>query len=137
MENNETRNRSIVGGIYEAFGCGDVPAILDQMADDVAWESWPDNSAQKAGVPWMLGGIGKAAVTGFFQAISTWIPNDFQVKGLMSGGDTVVAEIEADFTIGARRLADCELHLWRFNEAGKVSFFRHYIDTARHIAVAK
>ncbi len=137
MESTEARNRTIVGGIYEAFGRGDVPAIIDQMADDVAWESWPDNSAQQAAVPWMQGGLGTAAVIAFFQAISTWIPNDFQVKGIMSGGDSVVAEIEADFTVGTKRLADCELHLWRLNESGKVTFFRHYIDTAKHIAVAK
>ena len=33
-----------VAGIYEAFGRGDIPAILATLADDVAWEVWPDHS---------------------------------------------------------------------------------------------
>ena len=32
-----------LGVINEAFGKGDIPAILDQMADDVRWEEWADN----------------------------------------------------------------------------------------------
>ena len=43
-------NLSTAQAIYEAFGPGDIPFILDLLADDVAWESWEDNSAQKAGV---------------------------------------------------------------------------------------
>jgi hypothetical protein len=30
-------NIATVHGIYEAFGKGDVPAILDQLTDDVDW----------------------------------------------------------------------------------------------------
>jgi ketosteroid isomerase-like protein len=40
-----------VQGIYEAFGKGDVPAILEVLADDVEWEAWENNSAVEAGVP--------------------------------------------------------------------------------------
>ena len=35
-----------VSAIYEAFGRGDVGAIMERLADDVRWEDWPDNSAQ-------------------------------------------------------------------------------------------
>jgi ketosteroid isomerase-like protein len=45
--------------IYAAFGRGDIPAILAALDDDVKWESWEDNSAQRAGVPWLRGGSGK------------------------------------------------------------------------------
>ena len=45
-------NVATVQKIYEAFGKGDVPAILAVLADDVEWESWEDNSSVKAGVPW-------------------------------------------------------------------------------------
>ena len=31
-------NVGTVAAIYEAFGRGDLPAILDQLADDVQWE---------------------------------------------------------------------------------------------------
>ena len=72
------RNIATIQGIYEAFGRGDVPAILAVIADDCAWENWNDNSAQKAGVPWMQAGRGPAAVGAFFQAISSWAPECFE-----------------------------------------------------------
>lgn len=38
---------------------------------------------------------------------------------------------------GGKRLRDEEMHLWNVNAAGKVTRFRHYADTAKHIAVAR
>src|SRR3977135_594845 len=35
-------NLDTVKAIYEAFGRGDVPAILDVVADDCEWEAWSD-----------------------------------------------------------------------------------------------
>ena len=32
---------------------------------------------------------------------------------------------------------DEELHLWTFDDEGKVSRLRHYTDTAKHISAAK
>ena len=52
-------NLSTVQGIYESFGKGDVPAILAVLADDVEWEAWADNSAVKAGLPWMTPGTAR------------------------------------------------------------------------------
>jgi ketosteroid isomerase-like protein len=36
-----------------------------------------------------------------------------------------------------RRLRDEEMHLWTVNAAGRVTRFRHYLDTAKHIALAR
>jgi ketosteroid isomerase-like protein len=33
-------NIATVQSLYEAFGRGDIPAILDMQADDVTWETW-------------------------------------------------------------------------------------------------
>jgi hypothetical protein len=44
--------------------------------------------------------------------------------------------IEATLPNGAT-LRDEEMHLWTFDEAGKVSAFRHYSDTGKHIAAAQ
>ena len=44
-----SQNLTTVTAIYEAFGKGDIPTILEHMAPDVQWESWADNSAQHAG----------------------------------------------------------------------------------------
>ena len=57
-------NVATVQGIYEAFGRGDVPAILERLAEDVQWEAWADNHGQRAGVPWMSPRTGREGVTG-------------------------------------------------------------------------
>jgi uncharacterized protein len=125
--------------IYEAFGRGDVPAILDALADDVRWEAWDDNSAQREQVPWFAPRDGRDAVGGFFAIVGGWEMHDFRVLDLIAGERQVVAEIEIDATVretGAR-LRDQEVHLWTFGDDGKVVRFRHYVDTAKHIAASR
>ena len=56
----------------------------------------------------------------------------------MSGGDKVAVEIVFDATLpGGTPYRDEEIHLWRFDEQGKVAGLRHYTDTAKHIDVAR
>ena len=128
-----------VGMIYEAFGKGDVPTILDCVADDVRWEAWDDNRAQAAGVPWLQERHGKEGVLAFFQVMGGLRVHDFRVLSLMAGGNQVAAEFEIEFEAPAtgRRLRDQEIHLWTFNDQGQVSRLRHYADTAKHIETAR
>ena len=64
--------------------------------------------------------------------------HEFRVLSLMSGSNNVVAEMVIDATPpNAGRYRDEELHLWGFDERGKVIRFRHYVDTAKHIAAAQ
>lgn len=130
-------NLATVTAIYEAFGRGDVPAILDRIADDCAWEAWSDNSAVKAGVPWLEPRVGKAGVAEFFAVVGQMEIVDFQVLSIMEGGNQVAVEfvLEANLPAhGGRGYRDEEIHLWTFNEAGEVARLRHYTDTAKHIA---
>jgi ketosteroid isomerase-like protein len=47
MSNVETMQQ-----IYEAFRSGDIPEIIERLAEDVRWEQWPTgNAAQDADVP--------------------------------------------------------------------------------------
>jgi ketosteroid isomerase-like protein len=128
-----------VSAIYEAFGRGDVPAILEHMAEDVRWEAWDDNEAQKAGVPWLQPRRGKSGVLEFFQVVGGFRILDFRVLSLMEGGNQVVAEvvIEAEVPGTGGHYRDEELHLWTFDDQSKVVRMRHYVDTARHIAAAQ
>lgn len=125
--------------IYEAFGKGDLPTILDCVADDVRWEAWDDNRAQAAGVPWLQERHGKEGVLAFFQVMGGLRVHDFRVLSLMAGGNQVAAEFEIEFESPAtgRRLRDQEIHLWTFNDQGQVSRLRHYADTAKHIETAR
>lgn len=132
-------NSVTVSAIYEAFGKGDIPSILEFLADDVAWESWTDNTAQKANVPWLQARHGKADVMEFFKIIGSFEIKDFQVLSIMSGDNQVAAEIvfEATIPMTGAHYRDEEIHLWTFNERGKIIRFRHYVDTAKHIAAAE
>lgn len=131
---------AIVQQIYSCFGQGDVPGILVHLDDNVQWEQWADNLAQKADVPWMRHRKGKNEVVGFFQDISELTQiTDFQVLNLMEGGNQVAAEllIEANIPSTGGHFRDEEMHLWTFNPAGKVIRLRHYTDTHKHILAAK
>jgi ketosteroid isomerase-like protein len=130
-----TSTAATVTDIYAAFARGDVPAILDRLADDVAWDEWSDNFAQRAGAPHLAPRHGREDVAGFFGVIGSWEVLDFAVLDVVGNGRQVVAEIRASFALpGGGRFADEELHIWTFDEAGRVSRFRHYVDTAKHIA---
>ena len=123
--------------IYSAFGRGDVPAILDMLADDVQWEAWADNTAQKAGVPWMHPRRGKTGAAEFFKLVGQFQIHDFQVLAIMSNERQVAAEFVIEATPpGGKRYRDEEMHLWTFGADGKVTRLRHYVDTAKHIAAA-
>ena len=130
-------NAGTVAAIYAAFGRGDVPDVLDRLAEDVRWDDWPDNFAQRAGVAHLVPRRGRADVAGFFGVIGAWTVLDFAVLDVIGTGRQVVAEVRASFALpGGARLADEELHLWTFGDDGRVLRFRHYCDTAKHIAVS-
>ena len=56
----------------------------------------------------------------------------------MDGGDQVAAEfeVECDVPSTGGHYRDEEMHLWTFDEGGKVVRLRHYTDTAKHIRAA-
>lgn len=127
-------NLETVKAIYEAFGKGDIPFILDQLAKTVEWEAWADNTAQKENVPWLKMRRGKEGVLEFFKTVeSLGGVNRFEVLSLLEGGNQVAAEV----IIGSNYFLDEEIHLWDFNAEGKIVRMRHYVDTAKHIAAAE
>jgi len=131
-------NVQVLQEIYSAFGRGDVPTILKHLADDVQWESWDDNHAQHAGVPWLAARTGRGGVAEFFGVIGSWDVKEFAVVAIMDGGSKVAAEIAIDARLPTgTRLRDQEIHLWEFDEGGLVTRVRHFNDTAKHIAAAQ
>src|SRR4051812_49666848 len=83
MDNIRTVQR-----IYEAFGRGDIPAILAELADDVVWETY-QGSAQDAGVPWLVRREGRDAVAGFFAALEETDLHRLEPLNFLAGGDQV------------------------------------------------
>lgn len=65
-------NLKTVQAIYEAFGRGDVPFILDQVADDVRWDHWdPPGPAHTGAVPYLSPRDGRSGVGAFFASLAT------------------------------------------------------------------
>jgi len=128
-----------VQAIYAAFGRGDVPAILALLSPTVAWEQWADNFAQRAGVPWLAPRSGRAGAAEFFGTLQRFNFLDFRVVGLLAGDHQVAAEVELTIEVKATgvRMHEEEMHLWSFGPDGLVTRFRHYADTAKHIATAE
>ena len=117
--------------IYEAFGRGDVLAILDQLADDVVW----DQDAPSYGVPIYEPGVGKEHVKSFFTALQGVEFLRFEPMNFLAGGNQVAVTIsvEAKIRDTGKVVTALEIHLWTFGNDGKVSRFFHCID--RHAFV--
>lgn len=121
-------NIPTVQAIYAAFGQGDVPTILGHLAEDVAWEY----DKAESGIPWFAPRRGRAAVPGFFEALGAVELRKFQPKTFMESGRVVVVLNDIELVVKAtgRSVAeDDEVHLWHFDDAGKVARFCHKTDT--------
>jgi len=124
-------NKDTISAIYEAFGKGNIPFILSCLAENVAWEKWDSNHAQKSGVPYMQEKNSVAGVADFFGEVGKMGVKMSNVLSIMDGGNKFAVEFE----IETERFGyEEEMHLWTFNENGKIVGFRHYLDTAKHIA---
>ncbi len=136
---DDSTNLATIAALYAAFGQGDIPTIIDKLAEDVAWETWADNSAATAGVSYLQPRTGKDGALQFFMLTSQMKVTEFNVLSLMAGNNQVAAEfvISAQNPRTGKTYRDEEMHLWTFNEEGKVSRLRHYVDTWKHIAAAQ
>lgn len=124
-------NLETVKAIYEAFAKGDIPFILSCLDENVAWEKWKDNHAQKSGLPYMQERRNIAGVTEFFGEVGKLGVKSSRALAILGEGNKFAVEFE----IETERFGfEEEMHLWTFGENGKVIGFRHYLDTAKHIA---
>jgi uncharacterized protein len=124
-------NIPTVRGIYEAFGRGDVPAILATLADDVDWEY----GGTATDVPWLQPRRGPAQVVGFFESLAAIEFKQLTATTLLESGSVVVVLLQLEAVVKATGVtvteAD-EVHIWHFDAAGKVARFRHRVDTLQH-----
>ena len=124
----------MIGGVYEAFGRGDIDFILGQISEDCAWESWLDNHGQKAGIPPMKPRHGRDGVAEFFAYVATVRIQDFQVLDILASDRQVVVEVQISIaTAAGGTFTDEELHLYSLNDERRITRMRHYVDTAKQI----
>lgn len=126
-------NIDTVRAIYEAFGRGDVPAIIEKLADNVEW----DTDYEQPAVPWLEPRRGKAAVPGFFEAMAPLQVTRFEPHTIAADGNKVVSAIHLEVdTQGKHYVIPNDGHLWTFGADGKVIGFQHMTDTAIHWRMA-
>lgn len=126
-------NTEQVKAIFEAFGRGDVPFILDQLAADVRFTSHLDPV-----VPWAGEFSGRDDVAQFFGALGGSVEvTGHPVNGLVAQDDTVVATGDVSFRVRETgregssswvyifKLTDRKVCSYdQFNDAGLTEAFR-------------
>jgi len=121
-------NLDTVRQIYDAFGRGDIPAILDKLDENVAWET----QIPVEGVPWLQTRRGREEVAGFFESLAPLEFKKFDPHTFFESGDKVFVLIGLDVTTQGKNYSfPLEGHLWQFSAAGKVAEFDHVTDTAQ------
>lgn len=126
-------NLATVQALYDAFNRGDIEYILDRIADDVEWEKWKDNYVQRADIPYLRPQKGRQGVADFFKAVEELGIMNIGILSMMEGAGQVAVEVYLE----SAKVNDEEIHLFTFNDEGKIARFRHYLDTAKHIAAGE
>ena len=113
--------------IYAAFGRGDIPAILDQLADDVVWRAYVDPM-----VSWAGDFSGKARVPAFFDGIFRGVEVEgFEPLETIGQGDTVIST--GWFACRGRETGKSArtrwVFVWHFRN-GQVSSYEQFHDPA-------
>lgn len=126
-----TDSADLVRTIYEAFGRGDVPAVLGAMAEDIEWH-------EAEGMPY--GGVHhgpNGVVQGVFGPLLQDIP-DFTVtpEEIIASGDrvAVVARYRGTGAASGERLDMPVVHVWDVHES-KIARFRQFADTVKFLEV--
>ena len=122
-------NIKTITQVYEAFGRGDVAAILDAVTDDVDWAA----EAASPVAPWYGVRHGKDAVTAFFAEFGSTMEVEEFTPVAMAGNDTdvlTVVRFQARSRATGKTAAMDLHHFFRFRD-GKIAYYRGTEDTAQ------
>jgi ketosteroid isomerase-like protein len=115
--------------LYEAFGRGDVAAILEGVTEDVDWAS----EALATAAPWHGAHKGKAGVAAFFQEFGGAMEvEEFTPTSYASNGDEVhtVVRYRGKVRSNGNSVA-MNLHHYFVFDGSRVRYYRGTEDTAQ------
>lgn len=122
-------NVAVVSGLYEAFGRGDIPAVLGEMDPQIHWH-------EAEGNPYMPSGealVGPDAVLNelFMKLGEEWDGFAVHPKTFHDAGDVVVVEgrYSGKHKGTGKELATQVCHVWTLRDA-KIVKFQQYVNTA-------
>jgi ketosteroid isomerase-like protein len=122
-------NINTIQTIYQAFGRGDVQAILAALSDDVDWAAETSSTA----APWYGVRNDKDAVAAFFQQFASSVDTAvFEPTAFAANETDVFALVRYR---GTARATGTEIetqlhHYFRFRD-GKIDYYRGTEDTAQ------
>lgn len=123
------QTKTLTEALYAAFQRGDIPFIVEQLSEDVEW----DTEAPESSMPWLQPRRGKAGVIAFFEALAASMSiESFTVTKVLADAEVAIGMVDIEFVVkatGKRVRERDEAHIWWFNGSGKVCKFRHRIDT--------
>lgn len=124
----ETQNTNIVQDAYAAFGRGDIPGILNLLAENVSWQGVYGAAAH---VPMAGQRRGKAAVDEFFKLVSAHETfSTFEPREFVAAGNKVVALGHYTGKTSIGKTFDADFAMVFTVENGKVTAFQEFTDSA-------
>ena len=123
-------NVSLLRRLYEAFGRGDVPAVLGAMSPEIRWHEAEGNPYMPGGEAW----VGQDALVKhlFTRIAAEWDGFTIHIKSLYGSGDHVIVEARYSGTYKptGKSIDAQACHVWDVKN-GKVIKFQQYVDTAQ------
>jgi ketosteroid isomerase-like protein len=129
---SEQANTEVIQSLYAAFGRGDVPFILNCLANQFEWT----NPGPVEILPWAKTRRTRDEVVEFFTVLDQqWEFEQFEPREYVAQGDRVVAlgYFKARSKKTDRRMEENWAMEWTLSN-GKVTRYRAYDDTAAMVA---
>jgi len=123
-------NVTLLKGLYDAFGRGEIPTVLGAMSPDIRWYEAESNPYMPGGEAW----VGPDAVlNNLFMKLGTeWDGFAVHPRAFYGAGDSVIVEARYSGTYRATgKSLDAQVcHVWDVKN-GKATRFQQYVDTAK------
>ena len=119
-------NLELIQKGYEAFGRGDIPAVLEILSDDVEWnvtEVLPQGGRLR----------GKQDVAGFFERLGgIWEGLNIEVDDFVASGDRVCVIGRGSGSVDGKQTGYGFVHAWTVRD-GEAVRFDEYADPAAEL----
>ena len=123
-------NVKLMKDLYDAFGRGDVPAVLGAMSPTIQWHQAEGNPYNPSGQPW----VGPDAVMNnlFMRLGAEWDGFTVHTRTFHGAGDSVIVEgrYTGTFKPTGKSMDTQVCHVWDVKD-GKVTRFQQFVDTAK------
>ncbi|HEX4825789.1 MAG TPA: nuclear transport factor 2 family protein [Candidatus Polarisedimenticolaceae bacterium] len=123
-------NVSFLKSLYEAFGRGEIPAVLGAMSPDIKWYQAESNPYRPSGEPW----VGPDTVLNslFVRLGSEWDGFTVHPKSFHDAGRSVIVEgrYTGKYKATGKSMDAQVCHVWDIKD-GKLTRFQQYMDTAK------